>query len=84
MNSCAQHTTLTAPENRGSPWCWSRTVAAVATASGADNPPCSWRSAPRRRTFSLQGSDGRTHSLADYRGKQAVVLAWFPKAFTGG
>jgi peroxiredoxin Q/BCP len=34
--------------------------------------------------FSLVGSDGKTHRLADYRGKQAVVLAWFPKAFTGG
>lgn len=34
--------------------------------------------------FSLVGSDGQTHRLADYRGKQAVVLAWFPKAFTGG
>jgi len=34
--------------------------------------------------FSLPGSDGRTYSLADYRGKQIVVLAWFPKAFTGG
>ena len=34
--------------------------------------------------FSLAGSDGKTHSLSDYRGKQAVVMAWFPKAFTGG
>ncbi len=34
--------------------------------------------------FTLAGSDGRTYRLADYRGKQAVVLAWFPKAFTGG
>jgi peroxiredoxin Q/BCP len=34
--------------------------------------------------FSLAGSDGKTHSLAQYRGKQGVVLAWFPKAFTGG
>ncbi len=34
--------------------------------------------------FSLAGSDGKTHTLAEYRGKQAVVLAWFPKAFTGG
>lgn len=33
--------------------------------------------------FSLQGSDGKTHTLADYRGT-TVVLAWFPKAFTGG
>ena len=34
--------------------------------------------------FKLQGSDGKTHSLADFKGKQAVVIAWFPKAFTGG
>lgn len=34
--------------------------------------------------FSLPGTDGRTHTLADYAGKQAVVLAWFAKAFTGG
>lgn len=33
--------------------------------------------------FALPGSDGRTHRLADYRGR-TVVLAWFPKAFTGG
>ncbi len=34
--------------------------------------------------FSLPGSDGATHSLANHRGKRAVVLAWFPKAFTPG
>ncbi len=34
--------------------------------------------------FELPGSDGETHRLVDYRGKQVVVLAWFPKAFTGG
>lgn len=34
--------------------------------------------------FKLQGSDGKVYSLADFKGKQAVVLAWFPKAFTGG
>jgi len=33
--------------------------------------------------FELPGSDGKTHRLADYVGK-TVVLAWFPKAFTGG
>lgn len=33
--------------------------------------------------FSLVGSDGKTHKLSDLRGT-TVVLAWFPKAFTGG
>lgn len=33
--------------------------------------------------FALPGSDGKLHKLSDYRGK-TVVLAWFPKAFTGG
>jgi peroxiredoxin Q/BCP len=34
--------------------------------------------------FSLAGSDGKTYKLSNYKGKQAVVIAWFPKAFTGG
>jgi peroxiredoxin Q/BCP len=34
--------------------------------------------------FSLPGTDGKTHRLSDYRGKTAVVIAWFPRAFTGG
>jgi len=33
--------------------------------------------------FTLPASDGKTYSLNDLRGK-TVVLAWFPKAFTGG
>jgi thioredoxin-dependent peroxiredoxin len=33
--------------------------------------------------FTLAGSDGKQHHLADYRGT-AVVLAWYPKSFTGG
>jgi len=34
--------------------------------------------------FTLPASDGKTYTLADFKGKQAVVLAWFPKAFTQG
>jgi peroxiredoxin Q/BCP len=32
--------------------------------------------------FSLPGSDGKIHSLASYKGKQVVVLAWFTKAYS--
>lgn len=34
--------------------------------------------------FTLQASDGREYGLSDFRGEQAVVLAWFPRAFTSG
>lgn len=34
--------------------------------------------------FSLEGTDGQVHRLSDYRGEKAVVLAWFPKAYTSG
>ncbi len=34
--------------------------------------------------FTLSASNGATIHLADYRGKQPVVLAFFPKAFTAG
>ena len=33
--------------------------------------------------FEMFGSDGKTHRLSDYIGS-TVVIAWFPKAFTGG
>jgi len=33
--------------------------------------------------FSLPGSDGRTYRLKDLAGRP-IVIAWFPKAFTGG
>ena len=34
--------------------------------------------------FELPASDGNTYRLSDFRGKQAVILAWFPRAFTSG
>ena len=34
--------------------------------------------------FTLQGSDGNSYTLSQFKGKQAVVLAWFPRAFTSG
>jgi peroxiredoxin Q/BCP len=34
--------------------------------------------------FTLKATDGKTYTLSSFKGKQAVVLAWFPKAFTQG
>jgi peroxiredoxin Q/BCP len=34
--------------------------------------------------FKLVGSDGKTYSRDQFKGKKAVVIAWYPKAFTGG
>ena len=34
--------------------------------------------------FELAASDGSTYRLSEFRDKQAVVIAWYPKAFTGG
>lgn len=54
-------------------------VGACATSARAD-----LKAGDPAPAFDLKGSDGKTHRLADYLGKRAVVLAWFPKAFTGG
>jgi len=42
---------------------------------------CAGDAAPE---FTLLASDGVTYRLGDFRGRKAVVIAWFPKAFTGG
>ncbi len=34
--------------------------------------------------FSIKGSDGNSYSLSQFRGEKPVVIAFFPKAFTGG
>jgi peroxiredoxin Q/BCP len=34
--------------------------------------------------FSMLGSDGATYTLSQYKDREGVVLAWFPKAFTPG
>jgi peroxiredoxin Q/BCP len=34
--------------------------------------------------FKLQATDGKTYTLSSFKGKQPIVLAWFPKAFTQG
>lgn len=34
--------------------------------------------------FKLKGSDGKLYELKDFKGKSAIVVAWYPKALTGG
>lgn len=34
--------------------------------------------------FEMKGSDGKTYKLSQFKNKKAVVVAWYPKAFTGG
>jgi thioredoxin-dependent peroxiredoxin len=34
--------------------------------------------------FKLLGSDGEVYELNQFLGRKPVVVAWFPKAFTGG
>ncbi len=34
--------------------------------------------------FLMQGSDGKTYQADQFIDKQAFIIAWFPRAFTGG
>jgi peroxiredoxin Q/BCP len=57
---------------------------AMAAATGARSSAAELKPGDPAPNFTLPGSDGKTYSLSEFKGKQAVVLAWFPKAFTGG
>jgi peroxiredoxin Q/BCP len=59
-------------------------VAAFTAALAAQAPAVTLKAGDPAPDFTLRASDGKTYSLSDYRGKKAVVLAWFPKAFTAG
>ena len=60
----------------------------VGAATAAFSRPSSVAAAPAvgdpAPDFELSGSDGGRYQLRDFRGRQPVILAWFPKAFTGG
>ena len=34
--------------------------------------------------FEMEGTDGTKYSLKDMVGKKAFIIAWYPRAFTGG
>jgi len=48
-----------------------------------DEPSVELRIGDAAPDFSLPASNGRTYRLHDLAG-HTVVVAWFPKAFTGG
>ena len=53
----------------------------AALAAAGDAPLKAGDSAP---DFKLPATNGETITLAQYNGQKTVVLAFFPKAFTGG
>ena len=64
--------------------CASLGLLAAAVFAQGQQPPAELKPGDKAPNFSLPGSDGKTYKLSDFAGKQPVVLAWFPKAFTGG
>ncbi|MFO1496952.1 MAG: peroxiredoxin [Verrucomicrobiota bacterium] len=53
---------------------------AFAPAARADLP----KAGDAAPDFTLQGTDGKTYKLSEFKDKKPVVVAWFPKAFTSG
>jgi peroxiredoxin Q/BCP len=60
------------------------TVAAQAPATTSTTTAAELKVGDQAPNFTLQASDGKTYKLSDFKGKQAVVVAWFPKAMTTG
>jgi len=63
-----------------------RVLSGVLVAMGTMAPPASAQDlkvGDQAPNFTLPGSDGKTYTLSQLKGHW-VVLAWFPKAFTGG
>ena len=54
---------------------------AATPATAEDEAPKVGDKAPN---FKLVGTDGKTYTLDQFQGKSAVVVAWYPKALTGG
>jgi peroxiredoxin Q/BCP len=58
--------------------------ALAAFGAGASSGTAAPRVGEEAPDFSLPSTAGGAARLSDYRGKSTVVLAFFPKAFTGG
>ena len=53
-------------------------------AANGQTPAAELKVGDQAPDFSLPGTDGKTYKLSDFKGKKAVVVAWFPKAYTSG
>jgi peroxiredoxin len=67
---------------------WATVTAIVVSAVNAmtrrEESPVELKPGDMAPDFTLPASDGRSYQLSDFKGRRAVVIAWFPKAFTGG
>lgn len=59
-------------------------IGALAMVRAKPGAPAELKVGSKAPAFSLPGSDGKTYKLAEIRKQKVVVLAWYPKAFTGG
>jgi peroxiredoxin Q/BCP len=58
-------------------------TAALSAAAFAQTPPVELKVGDMAPEFRLPGTDGKTHALSSYRGKE-VIVAWYPAAGTPG
>ena len=59
-------------------------MAAVVSSGCLAQPVVPLKRGDRAPGFRLQASDGKEYALAQFMGKQAVAVCWFPKAGSGG
>ena len=51
---------------------------------GKDKKPTELKVGDQAPAFKMTGSDGKDYELKQFKDKKIVVIAWYPKAFTGG
>jgi peroxiredoxin Q/BCP len=56
----------------------------LANPAAAQTPAAELKVGDQAPDFTLPGTDGKTYTLTKDLKGHWVVLAWFPKAFTGG
>ncbi len=59
-------------------------LAAASVAQNIQPPKTNLKVGDEAPNFTLPSTSGQKVTLADFRGKNAVVVAFFPAAFTGG